>query len=251
MYRRTEQEGPVSLGKLFGAQGVDFTEGSALMFLPPNTTSLLQPLDKGIIWSLKRSYRKCLVTQLAFDIDRRHLTSITIKTKVQMLYGSWNDLRQSTIRNCSADAGFVLLIDEPRREDLAEEPDESTWHQLALPNVSFEDFVSADDNLAVAPELKDWEIIDCVLLPCNESSSDSKDDIEEFSKSSTGTGGHGKEAVQLPRKTPHGWTWKSSVLHGHGELHPSQCREKAPIKDYIILQINFVHSANTVAPFVN
>ncbi|KAG0414446.1 hypothetical protein HPB47_008390 [Ixodes persulcatus] len=159
------------------------------MFLPPNTTSLLQPLDEGIIWSLKCSYRKCLVTQLAFNIDRRHSTTITIQTTMQMLYGSWNGLRQSTIRNCSADAGFVSPIHEPRREDTAEEPDEPTWHRLALPNVSFEDFVSADDNLAVAPELTDLEIVDQVVLSWNENSSDNKDDIEEPSKSSTDTVG--------------------------------------------------------------
>ncbi|KAK8766744.1 hypothetical protein V5799_006475 [Amblyomma americanum] len=90
-----------------------------------------------------------------------------------MLYGSWNEVRQSTIRNCFADAGFVLPADEEevQPEDQAEL--DRTWDRLAVPGVEFDDFVSADENLAVAPELTDQEIVDRVLLPEDDSSSDS------------------------------------------------------------------------------
>ncbi|KAK8776305.1 hypothetical protein V5799_030351 [Amblyomma americanum] len=89
-----------------------------------------------------------------------------------MLYGSWNEVRQSTIRNCFADAGFVLPADEEvQPEDQAEL--DRTWDRLAVPGVEFDDFVSADENLAVAPELMDQEIVDRVLLPEDDSSSDS------------------------------------------------------------------------------
>lgn len=155
-----------------------------LMFLPPNTTSVLQPLDKGIIRSLKCSYRKRLVTQLVFDMDRRQPTAINMKTTLTMLYGSWNDVRRSTIRNCFVDAGFVLSSDEVHPEDPVAQLDETPWDRLTLPDsITFEDFVSADDNLAVAPELTDQEIVDRVVLPGENSGTDSEgesdDDIEE------------------------------------------------------------------------
>ncbi|KAK8774230.1 hypothetical protein V5799_011238 [Amblyomma americanum] len=123
---------------------------------------------------LKRcNYRKRLVTQLVFDIDRHRSTTINIKTTLEMLYGSWNEVRQSTIRKCFADAGFVLPTDkeEVQPEDQAEL--DRTWDGLAVPGVEFDDFVSADENLAVAPELTDQEIVDRVLLPEDDSSSDS------------------------------------------------------------------------------
>ncbi|GBN55241.1 Tigger transposable element-derived protein 4 [Araneus ventricosus] len=40
-----------------------------LMFLPPNTTSIIQPFDQGIIRSLKFHYRKTIVQQIIKDID--------------------------------------------------------------------------------------------------------------------------------------------------------------------------------------
>lgn len=95
------------------------------------------------------------MTQLVFDIDRRHTKAINMKTMLTMLYGSWNDVRQSTIRNYFVDAGFVLPSDEVDPEGPVAKLDETPWDRLTLPNITFEDFVSADDNLAVSPEQTD------------------------------------------------------------------------------------------------
>ncbi|KAK8766429.1 hypothetical protein V5799_006792 [Amblyomma americanum] len=117
--------------------------------------------------------------QLVFDIDRRRTTTINIKTTLEILHGSWNEVRQSTIRNCFADAGFVL----PAVEDKGQ-PDENlieldkTWDRLALPGIAFDDFVSADENMAVEPELTDQEIVDRIVVPKDNSSSDSEGDSE-------------------------------------------------------------------------
>lgn len=43
---------------------------------------------------------------------------------------------------------------------------------MALPGITFQDFTSAGDNLNVALELTDLEIVDCIVLPENNSSSD-------------------------------------------------------------------------------
>ncbi|KAK8781979.1 hypothetical protein V5799_016681 [Amblyomma americanum] len=98
---------------------------------------------------------------------------------LEMLYGSWNEVRQSTIRNCFAECGFVL----PAVEDEVQ-PDESlveldkTWDRLAPPGIAFDDSVSADEILAVAPELTDQEIVDRVVVPEDNSSSHIEGDSE-------------------------------------------------------------------------
>ncbi|GBN83483.1 Jerky -like [Araneus ventricosus] len=44
-------------------------ENITCKFMPPNTTAILQPMDKGIIESMKRCYRKQLLSKLPFEGD--------------------------------------------------------------------------------------------------------------------------------------------------------------------------------------
>ena len=48
-----------------------------VMFMPPNTTSIIQPLDQGIISSFKRHYRTDLVKDIVLsDMDVRNVKSM-------------------------------------------------------------------------------------------------------------------------------------------------------------------------------
>jgi len=46
--------------KCHGCENISSLSNVKVHFLPPNTTSHLQPLDQGIIYSLKAQYRKLL-----------------------------------------------------------------------------------------------------------------------------------------------------------------------------------------------
>ncbi|GBO30024.1 Tigger transposable element-derived protein 2 [Araneus ventricosus] len=46
------------------------------LFLPPNTTSLLQPMDQGVLESLKRRYRRKLIRKLLFEGESAFTVSI-------------------------------------------------------------------------------------------------------------------------------------------------------------------------------
>ena len=78
------------------------------VFLPPNTTSLIQPMDQGVLESTKRRYRKELLKKLLLadtsSEDDPELTIIefwkklNIKDAMFMIAKAWNDIPEYTIR---------------------------------------------------------------------------------------------------------------------------------------------------------
>ncbi|KAL4148353.1 hypothetical protein QTP88_002617 [Uroleucon formosanum] len=96
----------------------------ALEFLPPNiTTSLVQPLDMGIIKNLKTHYRGLLVTYILKAIEDNLVTpstcAIDISSKInslqaiQFVADRWRKVSSVTIQHCFAHCGFRPLIDLP------------------------------------------------------------------------------------------------------------------------------------------
>lgn len=79
-----------------------------LVFLPPNTTSELQPLDQGIIKVLKQGYRRRLVQQYLSMMDSSSTTSpkISVLDAIHFLYAAWMDIKTETIVNCFKKAGI-------------------------------------------------------------------------------------------------------------------------------------------------
>jgi len=47
-----------------------------LVFMPPNTTSLIQPMDQGIIANFKRHYKSLVLRQLMTAIDQDNESSM-------------------------------------------------------------------------------------------------------------------------------------------------------------------------------
>ena len=78
------------------------------LFLPPNTTSLIQPMDQGVLESTKRRYRKELLKKLLLADtsaeDDPELTivefwkKLNIKDAMFMIAKAWNDIPESTLR---------------------------------------------------------------------------------------------------------------------------------------------------------
>ena len=81
-----------------------------LEFLPSNTTSLIQPMDQGIIKNLKTLYRKELVHMTLAYIEETILnpssTAIDVSSKISILQAvsfvakSWQAVKEATIINC-------------------------------------------------------------------------------------------------------------------------------------------------------
>ena len=72
-----------------------------LVFLPPNTTSVSQPMDQGIIRCLKAHYRKRLVKLILRSLDsNKPLPKVSLLTALQLLASAWNEVSQATKVNC-------------------------------------------------------------------------------------------------------------------------------------------------------
>ena len=86
-----------------------------VMFLPANTTSLVQPMDQGIIHTCKRLYRKKQMEDVLVVVDEdseeadedqrgeltlQRIRNYSIKDAIYNLADSWKEVSKETLRNC-------------------------------------------------------------------------------------------------------------------------------------------------------
>ena len=94
-----------------------------LYFLPPNTTSALQPMDQGVIWSLKSKYRTHIIQKVLAAIDQgKQLPVISILEAMKVLALSLSEVSKEAITNCFTKSGFS--------EDVCSEEDDDPYFQL-------------------------------------------------------------------------------------------------------------------------
>ena len=82
-----------------------------LVYLPPNTTSWLQPMDAGIIQAVKMTYRKKLAKHLLFKVDQCNSASdlamqVNVLDAILRLKANWDSVSTSTITKCFVNCGF-------------------------------------------------------------------------------------------------------------------------------------------------
>ncbi|GFS15127.1 tigger transposable element-derived protein [Elysia marginata] len=92
---------------------IDDLQMITLKFLPPNTTSLLQPMDMGVIKNFKGHYCSRLNNRIIASLDANpDEKAINISKKIALLNAlylardAWKELKPSTIVNCYSKAGL-------------------------------------------------------------------------------------------------------------------------------------------------
>ena len=79
-----------------------------LVFFPPNSNSVLQPMDQGVIRSLKAHYRGRVVRRLCRALHKtKTLPKISILQAMQILVSSWEAVSAQTIVNCFRKTGIT------------------------------------------------------------------------------------------------------------------------------------------------
>ena len=131
-------------------------------FLPQNTTSLMQPMDMGVIKNWKGHYRSRLSTTviaaLNVNPDKQALDVVRNVFFLDALYlakEAWDLVSLRMIKNCFSKGGFYEPLVVADSTDDIPAPANMTEEE-------FEDFVNMDSDLPIAGELTDAELLEAV-----------------------------------------------------------------------------------------
>ena len=151
-----------------------------LVFFPPNTTALSQPMDQGIIENLKRHYKKLLLRRRLEVLDEMKEFKFTLLDALHFVRRAWDLVSISTIKNSFAKANFLEddtgLQTETEDAELLEiwtllPPDEKRHEDETI---ELSDFLDADERLATGGSLTIEDIAEEILR-----SEDPEDDEDE------------------------------------------------------------------------
>ena len=125
-----------------------------IIFLPPNSTSRLQPMDLGIIHTIKARYRQKLVKRmLAFHENKVTFDKnfINIYDSISMLTEVWKELESKVIENCFRKCGINSDNEMDSIEEITDLHNNKEWDECSsefnAEKISFENYVSSDDNI--------------------------------------------------------------------------------------------------------
>ncbi|GBM86177.1 Tigger transposable element-derived protein 6 [Araneus ventricosus] len=140
-------------------------------FLPPNTTSKLQPLNQGIIRSFKFDYRAQIVRKLLDSIgEGKPCAPINILQSMRMADYARRNVTETTIKNCFIKAGFSENKTSSETEEVDSikhsigegEINPEQWSLIQKDcntNISFEDFLDVENQLQTCDTMTDKEIV--------------------------------------------------------------------------------------------
>ncbi|XP_049771006.1 tigger transposable element-derived protein 6-like [Schistocerca cancellata] len=127
-----------------------------VQFFPPNATSRLQPLDQGIISLIKRAYRKRLVRAAIRAAENNSATpNWNLLDAIKAIAAAWNSVSAHHMGKCFNRGWRHSNTEDVHGLEDATSPDEWTVLQdVANPGISFEEFISVDDDVAVCASVE-------------------------------------------------------------------------------------------------
>ena len=153
-----------------------FLSNVKMFLLPPNTTSLTQPMDAGIIQNLKYHYQRSLfVRKRLLSIDAGEDFSVNLLQSLNWLKMAWDQVTADTIANCYCHVSFV---DTPTQDETSQptssqeeaQPvllwDRVQEYDLAPDQMSFTTYLAIDDSVAVGADVASVDVeenLDSVL----------------------------------------------------------------------------------------
>ena len=158
------------------------------LLLPPNATSILQPLDQGIILSVKRRYKTKLAERyLAFVKHKKdavsHLKQLDVVTATNMIAQAWRETSSTIIQNCFKKVSFIHpeLGNEPEPEEPLVAPNPRVWSKIKKwLEMNFEEYVADEPPASTTAPMTDQEIVDLICTENDAPEEDSEDEEDDI-----------------------------------------------------------------------
>ncbi|XP_070174280.1 tigger transposable element-derived protein 4-like [Littorina saxatilis] len=136
-------------------------KATKVIFLPPNTTSVTQPMDQGIIQNLKVHYRHLYVKRgLLPAVEKKEAVIWTLLDCMSALKDAWTKVKPSTVANCFKHCGFfkdqaTIICEDDPEDDL---PLAQLVANLQASNMPADDealrlFLEVDDDISTSAPL--------------------------------------------------------------------------------------------------
>lgn len=158
------------------------SDGIKTIFLPPNVTSLIQPLDQGILEAMKRIYRRKLLQMLISKLDegmtvKDALKQVTLKDVSYWIASAWDEVKITTVQKSWKN---LFGIDGPYKK--VPEPENMSELVELANELPVDDQINSEDirdwcNQDVQMEITDEEIIDMVTGAKDSEGDDNMDEI--------------------------------------------------------------------------
>ena len=165
-------------------------------FLPKNVTSLIQPLDQGIIQNLKQHFRKMLLSRVLSALDvfgdldlKSVVKSLTVLDAMHMVRCAWDKVTPKTIQNCFLKAHFAVSPDSDSEDEEGEEGDEQNdpedeefqafLDECGISEEQFSNYTEIDKDEDCFGELTEEDIAEQVKLGVQTEDADQESDDDD------------------------------------------------------------------------
>lgn len=113
-----------------------------VVFFPPNVTSIAQPMDQGVIETMKRLYRKEVMMNLLDEVDlMKFWKSFTIKDAIFTVANAWNGVKETNFKR----AFYKIMTLEEDETIVESEEEEATTTELTALVRSADEFKEVDE----------------------------------------------------------------------------------------------------------
>jgi hypothetical protein len=144
-------------------------------FLPPTTTSHLQPMDAGIINAYKAHYRRYLIQYYVDAIDASQSPKVEISDAIRWTKLAWDEISMETISACWRHTGILPVMTTEVLDNGQSIPVMPSNSQSS-PGSLLTDLGNIFEHLAISSELlmtpAEFVDVDCQLSTCDLMSDD-------------------------------------------------------------------------------